>query len=171
VTETLTMQDLADEAAALDALTAMDAGEWTDEHEALEQELAGKLAAKGDGYGDWLADRTARAALLKAEEQRLAARRKTIEAQVERVKRYAAHALERMGRTKIDGERWTVSLAKNPPRVVLAGDVVPALLPPGFQRVVPAQVEVDLNAVKEALKLGDSLEWARLETTYSVRVR
>jgi hypothetical protein len=171
VTETLTMQELADEAAALDALVALDQGEWTDAHEALEQELAGKLAAKGDSYGDWLADRTARAALLKAEEQRLARRRKAIEGQVERVKRYAAHALDRMGRTTIEGERWTVALAKNPPRVVLDATVVPELLPPGFQRVVPAKVEVDLVAVKEALKLGDLLDWARLETTYSVRVR
>jgi hypothetical protein len=171
VTETLTMQELADEAAALDAIIAMDEGEYSDDTEALEQELAAKLATKGDGYGDWLADRTARAAALKAEEQRLAARRKAMEAQVDRVKRYAAHALERMGRTKIEGDRWTLSLAKNPPRVVLDDTVVPSLLPPGFQRVIPAKVEVDLNAVKDALKLGDSLEWARLETTYSVRVR
>jgi hypothetical protein len=169
--QTLTMQELADEAAALDAIIAMDEGDYTEDTEALEQELAAKLATKGDGYGDWLRDRETRAAALKAEEQRLAARRKTLENQVERVKRYAAHALERMGRTKIEGERWTLSLAKNPPRVVLDDSVVPALLPPGFQRLIPAKVEVDMVAVKEALKLGDSLEWARLETTYSVRVR
>jgi hypothetical protein len=171
MSDTLTMQELADEAAALDALVGYDDGEWTADHEALEQELAAQLAVKGDRYGDWLRDRETRSAALKAEEQRLAARRKTLEAQVERVRRYAAHALERMGRPKIEGARWTLSLAKNPPRVVLDDTVVPALLPPGFQRVIPAKVEVDLTAVKEALKLGDSLEWARLETTYSVRVR
>jgi hypothetical protein len=169
--ETLTMQELADEAAALDAIIAMDEGEWTEDTEALEQELAARLASKGDSYGDWLRDRETRAAALKAEEQRLAARRKTLEVQVERVKRYAALALERMGRPKIEGARWTLSLAKNPPRVVLDDTVVPALLPAAYQRVIPAKVEVDLNAVKEALKLGDELDWARLDTTYSVRVR
>jgi len=171
VSETLTMQELADEAAALDALVALDEGEWTEDHEALERELVAKLTAKGDGYGDWLKDRETRAQALRAEEVRLATRRRVMEAQVDRVKRYAAHALERMGRTKIEGERWTLSLAKNPPRVVMDETVVPALLPPGFQRVVPERVEIDRDAVREALKLGDSLEWARLETTYSVRVR
>jgi hypothetical protein len=165
------MQELADEAAALDALVALDEGEWTEDHEALERELVAKLTAKGDGYGDWLKDRETRAQALRAEEVRLATRRRVMEAQVDRVKRYAAHALERMGRTKIEGERWTLSLAKNPPRVVMDETVVPALLPPGFQRVVPERVEIDRDAVREALKLGDSLEWARLETTYSVRVR
>ena len=171
MSETLTMQELADEAAALDALVALDEGEWTEDHEALERELVAKLTAKGDGYGDWLKDRETRAQALRAEEVRLATRRRVMEAQVDRVKRYAAHALERMGRTKIEGERWTLSLAKNPPRVVMDETVVPALLPPGFQRVVPERVEIDRDAVREALKLGDSLEWARLETTYSVRVR
>ena len=169
--ETLTLRELASEALALDALVAMDEGEWTDEHEQMAQELAGQLALKGDGYGDYLHDQETRAAALKAEEQRLAAKRKAIENNVARVKRYAALALQAMDRPKVEGERWTVALAKNPPRVVLRDDVVPALLPPGFQRTIPAKVEPDLNAIKDALKLGEELEWARLETTMTVRVR
>jgi hypothetical protein len=165
------LQDLADEALALDALIGMDEGESTEDPEARERRLAAQLAMKSDGYGDWIADREARALALKVEELRLAARRKALDNQVARVRRYAAQAMERMGRTKVEGTRWTLSLAKNPPRVVLADDVLPELLPPGFQRVIPAKVEVDLVAIKEALKLGDSLEFATLETTYSVRVR
>lgn len=171
MTETLTLQELADEAIALDALIGMDEGEYTDDTEALERELAEKLATKGDGYGDFMRDRETRIAALKGEEQRLAARRKTLENQMVRVKLYAARALQRMDRSKVEGERWTLSLAKNPARVVLADDVLPELLPPGFQRVIPAKVEPDLNAIKDALKLGDELDFARLETTYTVRVR
>lgn len=171
MTETLTLQDLADEAIALDAIIGMDEGEYSEDTEALERDLAEKLATKGDAYGDFMRDRETKIGALKAEEQRLAARRRTLENQVARVKLYAAHALQRMNRTKVEGERWTLSLAKNPPRVVLADDVLPELLPPGFQRVIPAKVEADVNAIKDALKLGDSLDFARLETTYSVRVR
>lgn len=169
--ETLTLRELAEEAVALDAIIGMDEGEYTEDTEALERELAGRLALKGDGYGDFLHDRETRAAALKTEEQRLAARRKAIEQQVARIKRYAAQAMQLMDRPKVEGERWTVALVKNPPRVVLNDDVVPELLPPAFQRTIPAKVEADLNTIKEALKLGDALEFARLETTYTVRVR
>ncbi len=169
--ETLTLRELAEEALALDAIIGMDEGEFSEDTEALERELAGKLALKGDGYGDFILDRETRAAALKAEEQRLAAKRRALENQVERVKRYAEQALQLMDRPKVEGERWTVSLAKNPPRVVLADDALPELLPPGFQRVIPAKVEADLTAIKDALRLGDELPFARLETTYTVRVR
>jgi hypothetical protein len=171
VTETLTLQDLAGEAIALDAIIGMDEGEYTEDTETLERELAEKLAAKGDGYGDFMRERETRIAALKAEEQRLAARRRAMENQLVRVKLYASHALQRMDRAKVEGQRWTLSLAKNPPRVVLADDVLPELMPPGFQRVIPAKVEADVNAIKEALKLGEELDFARLETTYTVRVR
>lgn len=169
--QTLTLRDLCEEARALDGMITLDLGEWTDDTEALFQELAGQLAAKGDGYGDFLADQTARAATLKTEEQRLASRRRAIEAGLDRLKRYAALALETMGRDRVEGERWTLTRQKNPPRVVLAEDVVADFLPPAFRRVIPAKVEPDLNAIKDALKLGDVLDFARLESTYTVRVR
>lgn len=168
---TLTLRELAEEAIALEALVDIETGEWTDEHEALAQQLAAKLATKGDAYGDYLHDQQTRAAALKAEEQRLANKRKAIEAGIERLSRYAAQALQAMDRPKVEGERWTVALTKHPPRVVLDETAMPDTLPPGFVRVVPERREPDLVAIKEALKLGESLEWARLEQTYTVRVR
>jgi hypothetical protein len=76
--QTLTLRELAEEARALDALVDIETGEWTDEHEALAQELAGKLALKGDRYGDYVDDQEVRAAALKTEEQRRAARPKAL---------------------------------------------------------------------------------------------
>jgi hypothetical protein len=171
MSQTLTLRELTEEARALDLLVDMDYGEWLPEHEALAQELAGKLALKGDGYGDYVYDQTMRIAMLHVEEKRLSARRKALEAGVDRLKRYAALALEAMGRDKIVGDRFTVSLAKNPARVVVHDDVVPSLLPPEYVRTIPAKCEPDLAAIKDALKIGVVLDWAHLESSYSVRVR
>jgi len=46
---TLTLYELAEEAAALDDLTAMEDGEWTPEADTLHTELMDKLLSKADG--------------------------------------------------------------------------------------------------------------------------
>lgn len=168
--ETLTMRELADEARALDDLVWADDGEWTDEHEALAQELAGRLAAKGDGYGDYLQEIATRADALKAEEQRLAAARKRLEAHAARLKRHAAFALRAMGRDRVEGERWTLRVQANPPRVEFCDGFAVEFLAKHLVRRREV-VEADKVQIKEALKRGEDVPGARLVTDITLRVR
>lgn len=168
--QSITLRQLAEEAAALDALVDMDEGEWTDQHEALEKELVERLVKKADGYGDFLATQAARAALLKAEEERLARRRRAIEGQVKRLKRNAAWALQYAGTDRLDGDYWRVKVISTPPRLVLADDLFPESLPREFVREVPARLEFAKDEIKRALKAGVVVEGASLESDFTVRV-
>lgn len=169
--ETLTLRELGEEERALYALSAMDDGEWSDEAEALERDLAGRLALKADGYGSYVADQTARAAAIKEEEQRLAKRRKAIENRLARLKAYAAETLHFMGKTKVEGELYTLTVQATPPRAVLNDDVLPSNLPPGFVRVIPEKVEPNMAEILSALKDGAELPFARMERGLTLRVR
>jgi hypothetical protein len=168
--QSITLRQLSEEAAALDALVDMDEGEWTDDHEALEKELAAKLVKKADGYGDFLATQNARIALLKAEEERLARRRRAIEAQVKRLKRNAAWALQHAGLDRVEGEYWRLKVSPTPPKLVLADDLFPESLPSEFVRVVPATLEFAKAEIKRALQAGTKIPGASLESDFTVRV-
>ena len=62
-------------------------------------------------------DGLATAKAIKAEEERLAERRKALEGRAERLKHYLEAQLMRVGKRKIEGTYATVALQDNPPRV------------------------------------------------------
>lgn len=163
------LYELADEAVALDALCAMDEGEWTDEHEQLAQELAGKLAAKADAFGGYLKTLEARASAIKGEEVRLATRRKAVENHVQRLKTYALIALEHMGKQKVEGTLFTLTMAKNPPSVKV--HVAASDLSDEYVRVIPESREPDKQKLLTALKAGHEIAGVELVQGTSLRVR
>lgn len=166
---TLTFQDLADEALALDALFEMDAGEFTPEAEALANGLMEQLVQKADGYADFLKDMESRAALLREEEDRLATKRKSFENRVSWMKRNAMVAMQRMGRQKIEGLRFTLAMQRNP--VAVEVSVLPGALPPEFVRTIPAVLEPDKNKIKEALLANQTIEGCALVQSFHLRIR
>lgn len=170
LTSSLTLAELGDEFLALDDLAAMDDGEWTDAHEALAQELVSKAATKADAFGSYLKDKSARAAIIAEEEQRLADRRKRMERHVERLKRYAVFVLERIERPKIEGTLYTLALQKNPPTldVTVGADQ----LPDAYVRVIPERREIDRKALLDAVKGGAVVDGVALApATHHLRVR
>ena len=78
-----------------------------------------ELAIKLEGYCKFLKNCEADINGLKAEEQRLAERRRTIENTVARAKAAMQKALETAGEKKMTCGTFSVSLQKNPPRVVI----------------------------------------------------
>lgn len=122
MSQTLTLRDLADEALALDQLIAMDDGEWTDEHEHLANELTEKLLRKTDSFANYLTDLSQRAEILRAEEKRLAERRRRIERDCERLENYAQLAMARMQTAKLVGTTHTIAVRMNPPAVKVNED-------------------------------------------------
>ena len=166
---TLTLYELGEEQAALDALVSMDEGEWTADHEALEQELTAALVLKADKFGAYVQSLTATVDAIKTEQDRLAARRKTMENTVARLKRYALMALQTMDRDKVSGTLYTIGVQRNPPTVQV--DVPADALDDEFVRIVPESRDINKFAIGVALKAGQSIPGCFLTSTYSLRIR
>lgn len=167
--KSLSLSDLTDEMLALDALAAMDSGEWTDEHQALADELGGKLATKADDF--WEYRLTLRADAERAKEYAKAIREKAdrLQQRVEWLDGYAMREMERSGRPFLKGSVWEIRKQANPATVVV--DAMPAALPLEFQRVIPEVIEVDKRALGEALKAGLEVEGCRLEHSFHLRAK
>ena len=132
-------------------------------------DLDGELEAKADGYAKVMAEEKAKADALKAESDRLTARRKTIESKMERLKRALEQMMESTGKTKFKTELFSFGIQKNPPSVKIKDvDAVP------IDYMVPQPMKVDMTAVKnylKSLKEGETCEWASLEQGESLRIR
>jgi hypothetical protein len=169
MSQTLTLRELADEARALDELVWMDEGEWTDATQALYEEHAAALADKADGFGTYVASLTAHAEVVKAEADRLTAMAKRLTGHADALKRYALAHMERMGRTEIPGELYTLKIQRNPPSVQVT--VLPDALPAEFVRVIPEQREADKKALLTALKGGAAIDGVTLVQTTRLVIR
>ena len=165
------LYELAEESLALDALVSMDLGEWTADHEALETELVAKLVQKADAFGGYLANLQATVDACKTDELRLAARRKAAESAQERLKRYALMALQAMQRDKVTGERFTLAIQLNNPKLELDATISPETLEERFVRVIPESREIDRAAILAALKAGETVNGCAAVRLPSLRIR
>ncbi|MFG3613122.1 siphovirus Gp157 family protein [Rummeliibacillus stabekisii] len=59
---------------------------------------------------------------LKSEEQRLAGRRKSMESDIKRMKAHMQNAISSTGEKKIQGEKFTFTVQKNPPSLNIVDD-------------------------------------------------
>lgn len=113
----LTLHDIGDAQDILDSFLLEFEGEETKEIADLWEQLQGQRDEKIERWGLWLRGQSLQADLIKAEEDRLRARRKTIENAIERGKAALQINMERLGVEKVKGKLLTVSIQKNPPAV------------------------------------------------------
>lgn len=125
------------------------------------------IEVKAEGIGKMLRMLDADIEALKAEEKRLADRRKTIENKQKQIKDYVRYQLEVAGLTEIKSPLITVKVQNNPPAVeIVDRDAIPR------QFIKTTIVEdVDKNAIKEALKNGEEVPGAVLLQGKSLRIR
>jgi hypothetical protein len=163
------MQDI------LDGWFAEAEGEVTPELAEIEAELRQETEQKIERWGLWLRAEESEAERIKAEETRLAARRKAIEHRVARSKETLRLAMERLGVEKVKGALLTVARQQNPERVV--GDLdAPALESLAFDypelvRTIPARQELDRRAALDLMKQGWEFAGLALERGESLRLR
>jgi len=103
--------------------------------------------------------------VIREEEQRLAERRRAIEAKVERLKTYLQEQLEVAGLQKVKRPTITVAIQANPPSVEIADET---LIPSEF--MIP-QYKVDKKSILERLKNGEEIPGCSLKQTKGVRIR
>lgn len=127
-----------------------------------------ELSIKLEGYCKFIKNLESDIAGLKAEEERLAARRKTMENTIKRSKEAMQRAMNVAGEKKLPCGSFTVSLQKSPASVVL--DVTDTSeVPPRYMRF--PEPEVDKAKIKEELSNGAELSFAHLESKESLRIR
>ena len=148
----------------------MESGELDDEMligamEYSQEELHLKL----ESYCKWIKNMESDIAGLKAEEERLKDKRKTMENTIDRAKKAMKSAMEVSGEKKIKGDLFTVAIQANPESVVLDEPYIDNI-PPEYLKV--KDPEIDKAKLKEDLKNGVNLEGiAHLEQNYGLRIR
>ena len=119
-----------------------------------------ELSIKLEGYCKFLKNLEAEVSGLKAEEKRLAERRKAYENTIERSKKAMETALRVSGNRKMKCGSFTVYVQANPESVVL--DVTDIKeVPEEFYKI--QEPEVNKTKIKEALNSGDEKLMAKLE--------
>ena len=134
--------------------------------------VSGERDVKLDGSGRVRAQMKADIAAIKAEEERLANRRKVMENNLKRMEEHVKDSMIATGDTKIKTELFTFSIQKNPPKLV--HDVE------DYRRYDPKfriirEPEIDWKKVKEALADPDEAlflkDLVHLEQGESLRIR
>lgn len=130
--------------------------------ESLEDAIEDKL----ENIGKVIKTIDAEAAGLKAEETRLADRRKSLEANTKRLKQYAEQSMLDAGIKKSKGQLFTFSIQKNPPSV----DIVDESLIPEIFFDQPKPV-LNKKLLLGELKNGFEYEGVQLKQGESLRIK
>ena len=131
--------------------------------------IEGELDEKAENYGRIIRNLEAEAKALKEEADRLSRRKRTIDNNIDSLKKRLQMAMELTNRPKIDTPLFKFYIQKNAPSVVVDMDDLENF-PPEF--LTYQEPKVNKTAIKDALKAGLDLEGiAHLEQSQSLRIR
>ena len=128
--------------------------------------LQDAIEDKAENIAKLIKNLEADAKIIKEEEQRLAERRRAIEAKVERLKTYLQEQLETAGIEKVKRPTITVAIQVNPPSVDVIDETA---IPSDF--LIPQAPKLDKRSILERLKKGESVPGVTLKQTKGVRIR
>lgn len=144
------IEDGAPEEAFIEALNAID----------------GELAEKLENYASVMKNIESDIAGIKAEEGRLAERRKAMENSIKRMKENMQFAMETAGEQKLKGEKFTFTVQKNPPSLKVHDEtLVPEIF---FEQPQPV---LNKKLLLSALKDGHEYEGVEIQQGESIRIR
>ena len=102
----------------------------------------------------------------KAEETRLALKRKSLENRVKSLKEYLDNAMKVTGKTKFKGQLFSFSIQKNPPSVNVVDE---KLIPEEY--FIPQEPALDKKRLLTDIKNGAEIPGAEIKQTESLRIR
>ena len=124
------------------------------------------LEDKVENYGKVIKSVEAGIEGLKAEEKRLAERRKFMESSVKRMKQNVEESMIQTGKKKIKGQLFTFAIQKNPPSVEVLDE---KHIPQGYW--TPQEPKLNKKEIMEELKLGHEVPGVELKQTESLRIQ
>jgi len=136
------------------------------ENTMLEQ-VFGDIQLKAENIVHFIANLDADVATFKAEEQRIAARRKAMEHAAKRTKDYLKFNMERLGMNELKAGTFKITLS--PTAGTLEIDDEKAI-PQRFCTVVQS-VTIDKAGIKAAIKQGESIPGCHIQPGSSLRIR
>jgi hypothetical protein len=132
------------------------------------QGIEGAIEDKAVNIVNFIRSLEGDASIIKAEEKRLAERRKAIENRVAHIRDYIQGQMEFASIDKIKTPTVTISLQKNPPAVQIEDETK---IPAAFITIVPEQHIPDKKRIAEAMKNGEAVSGATLTQGKSLRIR
>ncbi|MCL9971570.1 siphovirus Gp157 family protein [Anoxybacillus kestanbolensis] len=130
------------------------------------QSLEDAIEEKVENIAKLIRNLEADAKIIKEEEQRLAERRRAIEAKVDKLKTYLQEQLETAGLQKVKRPTITVAIQVNPPSVDVIDETA---IPSDF--LIPQPSKLDKKSILERLKNGEAIPGVTLKQTKGVRIR
>ena len=128
-----------------------------------------ELTIKLEGYCKFIKNLESDISGLKAEEERLNARRKTMENTVTRCKEAMKTALNAVGEKKLPCGSFVVSVQNSTPFVILDEQYIENI---PEEYLVPQESKIDKKKIKADIDAGKNLDGiAHLETSTSLRIR
>ncbi len=127
-------------------------------------QIKGEIGEKLEGYAMVLKNIESDIAGIKAEEKRLADRRKSMESNISRIKENVADTLLTVEGNRVKTEKFTFSFRKST-SVQIEND---AAIPPQFIKVEKTISRAELT---KALKAGEQIEGAQLVENQSLSIR
>lgn len=131
------------------------------------ESIEGALSDKLESYAMVIRNIESDVEGLKGEEKRLADRRKTMENGIKRMKVSMQDSMSSTGERKIQGEKFTFTVQKNPPALKLLDE---SLIPKEFVAVTTIST-IDKKAIMERLKANDEIPGAQISQGESLRIR
>ena len=132
--------------------------------------LQGDMQEKCTNVAAFIRNTESLADQIKQAEQAMAARRKALENRADRIRQYLLDNMQRTGITKIESPWFKISLAKNPPSVVVDDEDTLKFAHPEFVKTVTTE-SLDKTAIKEAIKAGQIVEGAHLVQAERVSIK
>lgn len=131
--------------------------------------IGGEIEIKAENTAKVMKELEAEAAKIKAEEQRLNARRKTIENNIEYIKTRLYDAMKLTGKTKFKTALFSFSIAKNGGKIPVVVDVDCSELPDDF---VIISEKPNLEAIREYIEKHGTCAYAHYgECGESLRIK
>lgn len=154
----ITLMDMLDDP-EVDPITLMDTLDAVD----------GELDEKAENYGRIIRNLEAEAKALKEEADRLSRRKRTIDNNIDSLKKRLQLSMELTGKDSIDTPLFKFRIQKNAPSVVVDLDDLQDM---PMEYLTYHEPTVNKTALKDALKAGLDLEGiAHLEQSQSLRIR
>jgi hypothetical protein len=124
------------------------------------ESISGAIEVKAEGITHIVKNLEADTEAIEKEIKRLAELKDRNKKAVENIKNYLFFNMQAIGRSEIKTPLFTAKIQKNPAAVIIDDETK---VDAKFLTIIPQSYKVDKVAIKEALKNGVELSYARLE--------
>lgn len=129
--------------------------------------IGGEIEDKADNYAKIIRMLEGEMEILKKEEERMSIRRKTLENNVDHMKRSLERAMIVTDKKKFKTDLFSFNIQKNPPTVAITGDA--GDIPGKF--FIPQEPKLDKKALIAYVKEKGDTDYAKLTQSESLRIR